>query len=82
MVEICLKLKRIFRNSLGILVNFGTKIQRKIEGKCEIKFWENSGMYMVAKGVENEVKNLAPLAIYNGTTYGVKKEPKVVKVGN
>ena len=50
MVETCLELKRIFGNNLGILVNFGAKIQRKIEENCRINFGENSKVYMVARG--------------------------------
>ena len=32
-------IKKNFWKQFGNLVNFGVKIKGKIEGKCEIKFW-------------------------------------------
>ena len=38
LVKICLELKRIFGSNIGILVNFGEKIDEKVEKNGEI-FW-------------------------------------------
>ena len=36
LVKICLKLKRIFKSNIGILVNFGNKIEAKYKENGEI----------------------------------------------
>ena len=77
LVKICLELKRIFGSNIGILVNFGVKIDEKIENKNGEIFWRSLlDNNMVAKRVKNEVKIqlLQPFTIAppQGSTRGQK----------